>query len=86
MGRYACQVVTSAVVVLMSTSIYNFICANLDRWCHHHHTVFYFAHYTNVGLINICFLLRLVAIKYPLEYRQDDMSWWSSRTTLKVNF
>ena len=33
LGRYACQVVTSAVVVLMSTSIYNFICANLDR-CH----------------------------------------------------
>ena len=34
LGRYACQVVTSAVVVLMSTSIYNFICANLDR-CRH---------------------------------------------------
>ena len=29
---------------------------------------------------------RLLAIKYPLEYRQDDMSWWSSRATLKVIF
>ena len=32
MGREMCHLVTSMVVILMSSSVYNYLCVNIDRW------------------------------------------------------